>query len=313
MKSAIILAIVAAVLVSGCTNMPDLGDLGGTGALGSGSGLEIVSFTAEPATIFSGASTRLLLEAQNMGGTSVPDGNSMVFLTGSNFDAWASTTTGSKYAHLGEMKAEDVVRGIPANTKRLTWTMSAPSITAGQTRTDTFIARIYDEYKTSANGNVWVYNETEADAAKAAGRPLYTSSFTYTKGPVGLSISVSPEPIVLYAGENSFTMSIKISNLASGTIYKTGGVTYTANSENTAISTDELNNVSLSITSTGLGSDSDCTGYKDLIAGKDTTVFCTFTLNSGTTVDTFKSFPINMTVSYGYYTERTASVVVQGK
>lgn len=306
----LILSILAIVLVAGCT-IPGLPNLGAGTALTGGGGLEITSFTIEPTSVFSGASVRLVMEVTNLGGTTVPDANSLVFLTGSNFGSWNGNVD-PKYDHFGKsMKAEDVVRGIPADTKRFSWSFTAPSVTAGQTRVDTFIGRVYHEYETTANGNIWIYNETEAEAAKAAGRTLYTPSFTYTKGPVGLSITITPDPVILYSGENEFTMNIKISNLASGTIYKPNSVTYTAGSESIGLSAEELNNVSLSITPTGFTLDPDCIGYKEIISGRDTTVFCTATLTS--TVDTFKSLPINVTVYYGYYTEQTVSTTIQGK
>jgi hypothetical protein len=210
------------------------------------------------------------------------------------------------------MKSEDVVRGVPADTKRFSWSLTAPSLTAGQTRQDTFIGRIYHKYSTSANGNIWVYTETEADAARTAGRALYNPSFTYTKGPVGLSVSVSPEPVVLYGNELTFTLYIKLSNLASGTIYHpdAAGVNY---ENSVSLTSNDLNFVEVEIpTISGVSTiGTDCTGKKELVAGRETTLVCDVTLSSQP--QTFQSYPFNVNVRYGYYTERTATVTVQGR
>lgn len=307
MNSKILISILAIALVSGCIS--EIPGLPAGGALGGGAGLEITSFTAEPTTVFSGSSVRLIMETTNQGGTTVPNSDSLVYLTGSNVDVWG--LAGNYFHFEKDMKAEDVVRGIPADTKRFSWTLTAPSITAGQTRSDTFIGRIYHEYKTSANGNVWVYSETEAEAARTGGRSLYTPSFTYTKGPVGLTVSITPTPVILYGTENSFSMNIKINNLATGTIYHPNAVTYASGSEDVALAAAELNNVTVTVSGTGLTVGNDCIGDKELVAGRETTLVCDVTVD--TVPATFKSYAVDITVSYGYYTERTASVTIQGK
>lgn len=310
MNFKILIPILAIVLVSGCT-IPGLENLSvGQTAGTAGNGLEITSFTADPSTVFSGSSVRLIMEVENQGGTTVENDKDMVYLTGSNFDSWGGTT----YTHFDKtMKSSDVVRDIPADTKRFSWSVRAPTLTAGQTRTDTFIGRVYHDYQTSANGNVWVYSESEAEAARTSGRPLYTPSFTYTKGPVGLSVSVSPTPVILYSGEATFTLYIKLSNLATGTIYHTGSVTYATGSESVKIdpSQDQLNWVNVAVTGSDLTLGDGCTGDQELVAGKEATLVCEVTVNSAP--DTFKSYALDVTVSYGYFTERTVSVTVQGK
>jgi hypothetical protein len=306
MNSRIFIAsLVPILLIAGCT-APDVG-LGGGNAVG-GQGLEILSFGAEPTTVYSGTKVRLTMEVQNMGGTSVPGNKALVFLTGTNFGSWTGATA---YNYFGstEMKSNDVVRDVPANTKKFTWSATAPTLQAGQTETDTFIGRVYSEYETSANGNIWTYSESEAEAARTAGRSLYTPSFTYTRGPVGLSVSINPNPVILYTGDYSFTMNIRVSNQAQGTIYSPGSISYTGTS--VKIDSTKMNHVTLSATSdTGVKIGTECTGDQELVGGKDTTLTCTVTVP---TVDTFQSFSMKIKAAYGYYTERTTTVTVQGK
>lgn len=301
-----ILSLASVLLVAGCS-APGF-DMGGGSAI-VGRGLEILSFSAEPSTAYSGAGVRLTMELENKGGHTVPSAQSMIFLTGTNFNKWGGTS-GKTYNSLGvDMKTDDIVRNVPANTKKITWSLTAPQLTAGQTETDTFIARVYSEYQTSINGNIWAYSEAEADAARTSGRSLYAPSFTQTAGPIGLSISMNPNPLVLYSGERTFSLSIRISNSGSGTIYYPGSVSYTG-SQSVKIPSENMNRVKLAVIVDG-ASVADCESNQELIDGKDTTAVCTVTLSKA--VDTFESHAVNIVASYGYFTERMATVTVQGK
>jgi hypothetical protein len=310
MKGKILISLLTIVLISGCSgiSIPGVDLTPGVGV--GGNGLEITSFLAEPTSAFSGSTVRVTVEVENKGGTTVPNGGSLIYLTGASFSEWSGGSPAVYKTIDKEMKAEDVVRGVPASTFRWNPTLTAPSLTAGQTNSYILIGRLYSDYKTSANGNIWVYDDTEAEAARAAGKSLYTPSFTYTKGPVGLSITVSPSPIVLYEGESRFTVYIKISNLASGTIYAPGSVS----SSDVGLTMDEINRVDVAVTpGTGLSlvTSDGCQGSdQELVAGRDLTMVCDVTVGS---VATFQSFPFEVSVSYGYYTERTTSVTVQGK
>ena len=313
MKGKILVSLLAIALISGCSgiSIPGVDLTPGTGI--GGNGLEITSFSAEPTSAFSNSTVRVMMEVENKGGTTVPDGGSLIYLTGASFSEWNDGDSAIYKTIDKEMKAADVIRGVPASTYRLpSTTLTAPSLDAGQTNNYILIGRLYSDYQTNANGNIWVYSETEAEAARAAGRSLYTPSFTYTKGPVGLSVTVSPTPIILYEGENRFTAYIKISNLASGTIYAPDTIDYSGS--NVALSMDNINRVDVDvIPGTGLSiPDPDgCEGTdQELVAGKDLTMVCDVSVSG---VATFQSFSFDVSVTYGYYTERTASVTVQGK
>jgi len=313
MKGKILVSLLAIALISGCAgiSIPGVDLTPGVGV--GGNGLEITSFTAEPSSAFSGSSVRVTMEVENKGGTTVPNRGSLIYLTGASFSEWSGGASALYHTIDKEMKAEDVIRGVPPSTYRYSTTLSAPRLDAGQANNYVLIGRLYSDYQTNANGNIWVYSETEAEAARAAGRSLYTPSFTYTKGPVGLSVTVSPTPIILYEGENRFTVYIKISNLASGTIYAPDTIDYSGTS--VALNMDQINRVDVDvIPGAGLTiPDTDgCEGAdQELVAGKDLTMVCDVDVD--TEVPTFQSFPFDVSVSYGYYTERTASVTVQGK
>ena len=308
MKIKLLTTVLSILLISGCV---EIEGLGGQVTSGSGNGMEITSFTAEPSSVFSGSSVRLVMEIENQGGTTVPQGDGVIYLTGSSFNEWS----GSNAIYEGfsrDMRAEDVVRGIPPSTDRISKTLTAPSLQAGQTRNDIFIGRLYSDYQTSANGNIWAYSETEAEAARAANRQMYTPSFTYTKGPVGLSVSVTPTPLILYEGENTFTVFIKVSNLASGTIYAPNTINYGGN--NVALTMDQINMVNVDVnpgSGLSVANSADCSGNQELVSGRDMTLVCEVTVDSPPA--TFQSYTFDVTASYGYYTERTVSVTIQGK
>jgi len=305
MKTKLLITVLSIFLISGCVDL-GIGQVPGVG----GNGMEITSFTAEPASVFSGASVRVVMEVENSGGTTVPSGYALIYLTGASFTEWAGSA--AIYDSIDkEMRSEDVIRGVPASTYRFSDTVTAPTLDAGQTNNYIFIGRLYSPYRTSANGNIWVYSETEAEAARAAGRQLYAPSFTYTKGPVGLSISVSPSPVVLYEGENRFSVYIKVSNLASGTIYSPSA---SVSVGDVGLTMDDINRVDVDVipgSGLTLVDSEGCEGAgQELVAGRDLTLICELRVGD---VDTFQSFPFEVDVTYGYYTERTASVTVQGR
>jgi hypothetical protein len=352
MKARILITLLAVAAVAGCSIPGIQGITPGT-TIGGGNGLEITSFTAEPNTVFSGSTVRVIMEVTNNGGTTVSQGNSMAQLignlefggtkscvgldntscqtkTGCSWNDSSSTCSGtysvststmtwhgtSQYQLLKEMKAEDVVRGLSAGTDRIMWTLSTPSLTAGQTRTDSFTGRVYSEYQTVSQGTVWVYTDAEAEATRTAGRTMEKSTFTSSKGPVGISVTVQPDPIIIYGNDQTFSLNIQLSNLATGTIYQPNNISYDVSStSNKQIVSDALNKVSIGINKTSdldITNPEECTqGLQELVAGKPTTVICDFNITG--TVDAFKSFPINIVVSYGYFTENKVDVTVQGK
>lgn len=326
MKEKILISLLAIALVSGCSGISIPGVPGLTpGTTGGGKGLEITSFSAEPATVYSGNTVRVSLDVQNLGGTSVlkNDPQAFVYLTGSNMNLgstnsiyWrggtATTDKQSCRSFTRNMTAADVVKGTEGRLETIKWNLIAPDVEPGQTRTDTIIGRVYTDYETALNGNIWVYQESEADAAKASGRSLNRATFTSTSGPVAVEATVNPDPVIIYSdGEKTTTLTVRISNTASGTIYASGVETCGTNGP-TTIDVNDLNKVDINVEAPDFDGVTNCNSEQpELIAGKPTTVVCDLTVNKD--VPTFKSFPISITVDYGYYTERTTSVVVQGK
>jgi hypothetical protein len=321
MNKAILLATLATVFVAGCiqggVQIPFLTTV--TTTLG-GTGLVITDFSADPTEAYSNGTGRVMMTVSDLGGAVVPMANSMVMLTGSAITPsltdtlyWSgSGTTTSVFQHFTkDMNPADNVRGTPADEKTFTWNLKAPSgISKGSTRTDVFIGRVYYDYSTIVTGNVWVYSQSESDAARASSRTLNTATFSATSGPVALTLKSSPDPVVLASGESTFTIVMKISNVGGGTLYQAGLPLYTVGSESTAITQDQLNKVVVAIDSPGL-TITGCSGAQELVAGKPLTLSCDVSVTSVPT--TFASYQIKFTATYGYFSERTASVVVSGR
>ena len=137
------------------------------------------------------------------------------------------------------------------------------------------------------------------------------STWSATSGPVAVNARVTQDPVILYEGEDSMTLVLKISNAGGGVLYKSGFIDYnTGSPDSLAISEDELNRVDVSLNFAGEELDNSCTGTFELVGGKDLTLTCDLFVAPPAT---FRSYPITVTASYGYYTERTATVSVSGR
>ncbi|MFQ6020596.1 MAG: hypothetical protein ACE5J4_01085 [Candidatus Aenigmatarchaeota archaeon] len=306
----ILITLVAIVLVLGC--------IGGEEAPTpvEGKGLEIIEFAADQSEVYSGRSVRITMEVENQGGYKTENETSLVYLIGSNLNlddttgfSWNATSedeTLYKYFNK-DMDPADPARDIPADRKRFSWRLNAPILPQGQSRTDDFIGRIYYEYKTTARGTVWVYSESEYEAARTSGKEIKKSTFTPTQGTISIEVSVSPDPPVLIEGEDTFTMSIKLSNIGGGTIYDRGAIDY--ETPYLGLTIDDLNWVNVDVESNDLIV-TGCTGDQEMVGGRDTTLVCDVTLTPPATV---KGYSADITVSYGYYKDSTISVTALGR
>ncbi len=306
-----IIAVLATVLVSACI-LPG-GEIlpgGGITPVTTGRGLEITNFEAQPTDTSSGGTVRLIMEVENRGGANVGNLTSSAFVRGpigTGTLGW-TLTTGTNPSGFGkDVKAADTVRGLPAGTGRVTWSLTAPTVPAGTVRTYTFTGVTSYDYLTTGFGTVRVYPEAAADAARTAGKTLQRSEFTPTTGPVGLEVTIQPDPVILFSGEKTFSVTLKVSNAGGGTLYKQGSVSYTADPTPT---TTDLNKVDVTVNMPGV-TISGCTGTQELISGKATPLICDATLASTPTA--FQEFPFEVTVRYGYQIERALSVTVSGR
>ena len=325
MNKGILLAILATVLIAGCTGgtIPTIPWITSPTTFAGGSGLVISEFSIDNTQVYSNRSAKVTMIVANKGGSTVPEDEAITVLQGSAIKDtladnlyWSGRdTTTSVYQDMGkDMKPYDPVRDIPADEKTLNWYLTSPTgITAGTSRNDVFIGRIYYDYATTVTGNVWIYNQAEADAAKSAGRSLNQNSFTSTSGPVAVYLTVKPTNVVVSTGDDTFTMNIKVSNSGGGTVYKQGAVGYTAPYDLVIDSSTELNRVEVVLTApggwTGVADCNSPAGGTEFVKG-ESTLSCDVTVPVPAT---FQSDQISVVVNYGYWVERTASITVSGK
>lgn len=326
MNAKILIALMAIVAAAGCTipGIPGIPGVG-PGTFGGGKGLEMTSFTAEPSTIYNGSTVKVIMEVENQGGSTAPATKSFAYLTGTNVKItsgddryWHRLSTDTTTDECGDiteaMKPADIVKGTPGDKKIFKWSLRAPNVDKGQTNPNSFMGRVYTEYMTAVNGNIWVYTEAEQEAAKASGRALGKATFASTSGPVTIQASATPDPVVISGSDKSFTLKITIINGQTGTIYKTGKIPSCP--PTTSLTTEDLNKVNVTISAPDFDiKDATCQGTQEqeLVGGSPTDMLCELQVKTASVPTTQGSFPINIKAVYGYYTERTAGVTVQGK
>jgi len=324
MNKGILLAILATVLIAGCTGgqLPVIPWITSPTTFAGGSGLVISDFSIDNTQVYSNHSAKITMTVDNKGGSTVPQAKALTVLQGSAIKDtladnlyWSGrSTTTSVYQNMGkDMKPYDPVKDVPADEKTLDWYLTSPTgITAGTTRNDVFIGRLYYDYATTVTGNVWVYSQAESDAAKASGRSLNQNSFTSTSGPIAVYVTVKPSNVVVSTGDNTFTVQIKVSNVGGGTVYLQGAVDYVAHTLAIDANT-QLNRVVIAVTSPAGWSGFDACNSPaegtELVKG-EATLSCDVTT---IVPSTFQSDQLSVVANYGYWVERTASVTVSGK
>jgi len=323
MNKGILLAILSTIIVAGCVGgeLPFPWIQAPTAYLGA-NGLVITEFSIDNTEVYSNKSAKITMTVANKGGASVPDGSALAVLQGSaimedlvtpgNLYWTGRSTTDSIYLEMDkDMNPYDPVRDVPADEKILNWYLTSPiGIDIGTSRNDVFIGRLYYDYSTTATGNVWVYSETEASAAQAAGRGLNQNSFSSTSGPIALYVTVKPTNVIVSTGDNEFTMQIKVSNVGGGTAYCQGCVDYTT-PDLEILADSELNIVDVAVTDVPgwTGEDACSDSAVELVKG-EAVLTCDVTVS---VPDTFRSDQVKVTADYGYWVERTASITVSGK
>jgi hypothetical protein len=334
----LILVTMAIVAVSGCVGESDV-------VAPTGYGVEITGFSADRSEVFTGQRVRIFMEAENLGQSLVERGVMTLIgnVRGTNGNYW--TTSDPLEATIGELKPADPIREVPAEKKRVDWTLSTPTLSPGQTRTDTFEGRVYYDFNTTAQGTLWLYSPTEAEAVRNAGGVLDKSSITSSTGPIAIEVDVAPDPPELEGSDTDFSLYITLRNVGGGTVFYQSG--YNFDTVPTLTSAD-LNKIDVSIEAGDL-SITNCeaatTELAELI-GTSTTLYCDADYGVCKAVEgaasatdescgayvsktgcgtqsecewvaknilTKTSIPISIIADYGYYKDQSLSLTAVGK
>jgi hypothetical protein len=304
-KAKIAMLLLAAVLVAGCT-----GD-GGITPTGGGYGLEIIELSADPTSAYSTQSAKITTTVENQGDAVIAASKSALYLFGP-LTEWGSPTAAQPIEK--QMRPDDPTRNITADKYTKRWSLTAPTLPRGQTRTDDFIVRAYYDYNTTSRGAVWAYSQSEATAAQEAGKTLQSSMFTNTRGPLSIAISVSPDPPIVTESERTFTITIDITNLGGGTAYKQTAIDYS--SDFNIDETTELNKFGYTITLPSgkleaVSGSCDLTNDDEELIGGTSTIMCDVKYTPG--IEALMSMPIEVALNYGYYSDQTVSLTAIGR
>jgi len=290
----LIIVLMAAVLIAGCTGQPPSGGP-------TGNGLAITSFTSDTDSQMSNRTIRLFMEIENQGESVIDHNKTLLYLSGpigAGMLQWEMTEGIRSMAIQRDLKPYDPLKDIPAGKDSIRWAIKAPQMDPGQQKTDTFTARAYYDYETKVNGQLVAYSEAESVATKQKGETLETSTFTATGGPISVSVRSIPDPVVITGTDETVTLEITVENTGGGTLYKKDIVKSTTSEPD--LKYDDLNKVYMAIDAGTLNANlqGTCNGEQELIGGKPTALTCDIKVP----VRAAKTnYPIKISMTYGYY------------
>ncbi len=304
------LPLVLVLLVSGCVQVDSIIS-GITGPQKAPvDGIEIKEFSASPQEQYSGRRVRLSVTVENTG--NYPS-QALVCLIGENFRQGSSEkdyrygfwlTSDELCKKTRTLNAFDPVQNIPGGTSIVKWTVTAPFVQPGMRVTDTFTARVFFRYRTSATASIPVVSEIERLAASERGESLPVFEYTQTKGPLKIEMKLSPETLIGFEDGASGNLVITVRNTGPGTVFSPD---VKLKEEYPEIREDDLNKVRLEVSaSEGVDLKCDYTGDLELF-NNELTVSCDVSTKR---VSTMAKFPVYVTVDYGYYVDAPVSVSV---
>lgn len=307
MNRYLILGIIATILVSGCVSQT------GTVITSGGYGLEITEFSTDATDVYSGQTTHPTLTVENQGDATVYKTNSLALLIApldwEIIQGPSGAKDGKKVAEFKNTNIDHAnpVTGSSAETDTLRWTLKSPGLDAGKEREDVMIAKIYYDYKTSSDGKIWLYTDSDRENND---NKLSSGTFSSSRGPISVDVSVIPDPpIAEYLGQ-LVTLQILVTNVGDGIPYSPGLI----NSQNYSIPENYRNNITIDIfpgTKSSLKVvNNSCPREVLLINGK-ATIACDLNITSLPSAK--QSFPVEVVATYGYTTEQELSVKLTGK
>ena len=199
-----ILAVAMVVIAAGCTSHS-----GST--ISTNDGVVINSFESDDTTLYSGSSTTLYLDVQNVGGVDASDVSA--YLLGA--DGW-TVSPGDKYPKYFIGNLEAPKEGIPSSPRTITWHVTAPHLPEGVKQPFQLTARVVYRYKSNAAGKIDVYNDEEWKRTMSQNPTVSTVvPVQNSPGPIHVSI-IGPSAVKLSSYQDGIPLNIKISNSGSG-------------------------------------------------------------------------------------------------
>lgn len=295
MNKKLLLAVFSVLLVAGCTAQSE-------GAAATGvAGLSISEFSINPSEVRQDQTVLAKMAIENTGQVDVASGDYFALLIAGNDWTILGDASAVKDASTSMRRALGDQKPVP---RTFTWSLKAPKSQGADTPVD-FTGRVYYKYETSAAGSVMVYPSSEAD------RATEKAEFSTTKGPIEISIETNPNPPVIYADGDEFTLTIHVKNKGNGIVYEAGAVSKT----NYNIDTSKLGKVTLSSADLPSGlSWSDPTCFNNIqFFGTSKEEITTCAIKVSKTPAAKTPYKISIEATYGYYDEAKARVVLKAR
>jgi len=307
MKRYLVLGLIAVLFVSGCVSQGDTITTGG----GDGTGLEIVDFSADRDEVYSEQTVHAVMEIENQGQADVDQKDGMALLiTTADWDVVSASGTSEELHKKVKLDKDfdqaNPVTGKPGDLATIRWTLKAPDVEKGKDRSDKIFGRLYYDYNTVSEGQIWIYPDTERDDDTITSSDTFVSS----TGPLDIDVSVIPDPAIAeYSGE-IITLQILITNIGDGTPYSPDIVSYEKDYD---INETDRNNVHISYSTDSVDLkpiDNACPEEVELV-DDSAVVMCD--LNTTKKFSAKQSYPVTITTQYGYVVEEEINIDIIGK
>lgn len=302
-----LILLVLIITVSGCADNSNNADV----SISQTEGVSIQSFTSTPAEVTEGQPVTLEAQLKNQGATQANDVVARVYNPPFG-DTKRSWEIDSQEEHIDSLRPADPEVGQPAIMRPMTWSLDAPDLNQGESINYEFITRVLYQYDTRANTEVQAMS---AQRYREEGQPTSSPVVENSGGPIQVDATLSPQsPIVFYEGDNQDSrdvdVCVTVSNVGSGQPFLQSA--YNGDVQSYALDSENTGKVYIELDTSG-----NSVSFPDEADGTismDQKVKC-FTMNvdrvSSNEVQT--TIPLTITAEYGYYTESSTTVTVNGR
>lgn len=290
------LAVLSVLVIAGC-----VADTSTTTSATGIAGLTITEFSMNPADVRQDQTVLGKMTIENTGNYEVGASDYFALLIAGTDWQFIGSDTVAKSSTSPMRRAIGDQQPVP---RTFTWSLKAPKSQGVDAPVD-FTGRIYYKYETEATGTVTVYPSSEAD------RATQKSEFSSSAAPIELSVEVNPDPPVIYANGDEFTLTIHVKNKGNGIVYSNNSVSAT----NYNIDSSSLGKVLIPTPSLPSGlswSDPSCFNNIQFFGtSKEEITTCAIKVNTTPAAKT--PYKISIKAAYGYYDEAKARVILKAR
>jgi hypothetical protein len=207
----LILPLLAAVMVSGCTGS-------GTGVT-IGNGMAILNWEPTYSSVESGDELQLRIRIQNQGEAIAKDVRAV--LSGINLEDWNGRWARGEEIDIGDLLPPDSIQGTQGQVAQDTFDIVAPDLPKGTTQQYNPSIRIYYDYKTNAAKQITLVNENELKRLQDKGETISSTDTKTSAGPLKVTVTTGKFIKARESGSyysNTFPITIDIQNVGGGVV-----------------------------------------------------------------------------------------------